>query len=102
MKTRFCGAVAWLIAEAALEGSAYAQATLDTVTVIGVKLEEELPQELSRTGVRVDTISSGELKNGGYPDVATALQSLAPGLYVSPKNGPFDYVDLSYQGSRTS
>uniref|UniRef100_UPI0013D8E04E TonB-dependent receptor plug domain-containing protein n=2 Tax=Pseudomonadota TaxID=1224 RepID=UPI0013D8E04E len=25
----------------------------------------------------------------------------APGLSITPKNGPFDYVDISLQGSRT-
>src|SRR6185312_1715280 len=35
-------------------------------------------------------------------DVAGAMQFLVPGLYISPKNGPFDYADISLQGSRTA
>jgi outer membrane cobalamin receptor len=35
-------------------------------------------------------------------DVAGALDALSPGLYISPQNGPFDYVQISLQGSRTT
>jgi len=34
-------------------------------------------------------------------DVGQSLQTLVPGLYIAQKNGPFDYVDVSLQGSRT-
>ncbi len=33
-------------------------------------------------------------------DVASALESV-PGLYIKPGAGPFSYVDVSLQGSRT-
>jgi len=75
--------------------------TLEEVTVTANRLEEELPQELAKSGTRVETISAAQIRDGGYADVASALQSLAPGLYLGPKNGPFDYVDASFQGSRT-
>jgi vitamin B12 transporter len=61
-----------------------------------------LPQQLSQYGVRVDSISSAKIQNGGYLDVAGALEALSPGLYISPRNGPFDYVQISLQGSRTT
>jgi vitamin B12 transporter len=64
-------------------------------------LEEDLPQQLSPYGTHLDTISATKIQNGGYIDVADALEALAPGLYVSSKNGPFDYVQISLQGSRT-
>jgi outer membrane cobalamin receptor len=74
--------------------------TPDSITVIG-RLEEELPQEIAKSGTRLTVISAEDIKNGGYIDVASALQALAPGLYVSAKSGPFDYIDISLQGSRT-
>ncbi|HEX3836049.1 MAG TPA: TonB-dependent receptor [Steroidobacteraceae bacterium] len=74
---------------------------LENVTVTAKKLEEELPDILQAQGVHVDTISSQQIVNGGYVDVSSALQYLAPGLFISPKNGPFDYVHVSLQGSRT-
>jgi outer membrane cobalamin receptor len=75
--------------------------SLDEVVVTAQGLEEDLPQQLSRYGVRVDTISAAKIQNGGYLDVAGALEALSPGLYISPRGGPFDYVQISLQGSRT-
>ena len=69
------------------------------VVVIG--LEEQLPQQLAEYGTHVDTISREAVRNGSYADVAQSLQALAPGLYVQPKNGPFDYAYMSLLGSRT-
>src|SRR5882762_9676767 len=76
--------------------------SLDEVVVTAKSLEEELPQQLAMYGTRVDTISAAKIQNGGYLDVAGALEALAPGLYISPRNGPFDYVQISLQGSRTT
>lgn len=81
---------------------ASAAATVDSVVVTGRSLEDTLPEALSRTGVKVDVITDPAIRAGGYIDVAQALQALAPGLYVQPKNGPFDYVDVSLLGSRTA
>ena len=75
--------------------------TLEAVTVTAKRLEETLPQQLAAYGTRVDTISAEEIKNGAFIDVAETLQALAPGLSISSKNGPFDYVDISLLGSRT-
>lgn len=91
----------------AVPAIAYAQSAatnrpLETVVISGTRIEETLPQELAKYGTRVETISSSAVQNGGYIDAAGALNALAPGLYVQAKNGPFDYVDISFQGSRTS
>jgi outer membrane cobalamin receptor len=77
------------------------QQPLEEVTVQANSLESELPQELAKSGTRVDVITRAQIKDINVLDAATALQTLAPGLYISPKNGPFDYVDASFQGSRT-
>jgi outer membrane cobalamin receptor len=71
------------------------------VRVTARTLEDTLPEQLAQTGVKVDVIPRQAILNGGYNDVATALQALAPGLFILPKNGPFDYVDVSLMGSRT-
>jgi outer membrane cobalamin receptor len=76
-------------------------ASLEEITVSSKRLEEEIPQELAKYGTRVDTITTTQITDGGYTDVAQALGALAPGLYLNAKNGPFDYVDASFQGSRT-
>src|SRR5580704_8763600 len=78
-----------------------ADTELEQVTVTANRLEEEMPQELAKYGTRVDVITSAQIKNGGYVDIAQALETLAPGVFIAPKNGPFDYVHASFQGSTT-
>ncbi len=90
---------AW--AQTANDQTAQGSDQLPLVTVTAKRLEEELPQILAAQGVRVDTLSAAAIAKGGYVDIAQALQSLAPGLYISPKNGPFDYDAISLQGSRS-
>jgi vitamin B12 transporter len=68
--------------------------------LITARLEEELPQELARVGVRVQEIPAATLENFGYNDIAQALQSQVPGLFLAPSSGAFDYVSASFQGSR--
>src|SRR5262245_57652640 len=75
---------------------------VESVGVVAPKLEEELPQIIERGGVRAQTISAAEIQNVGYYDVAQALQALVPGLFLTPKAGPFDYVTASLQGSRSN
>jgi len=69
--------------------------------VVTASLEEEIPQQLAQYGTHVDTVSAEQIKTGGYIDVAQALEDSVPGLYMVSKNGPFDYVNISLQGSRT-
>jgi vitamin B12 transporter len=69
--------------------------------VITGRIEEDLPRELAQLGTRVDTVTAADIKNGGFLDVGQSLQATVPGLYLVPKNGPFDYVDASFQGGRT-
>jgi outer membrane cobalamin receptor len=70
--------------------------------VVTASLESEIPQLLAETGTQVDTIQARAIKNGGYLDISQALAAEAPGLYVTAQHGPFDYVDVSLQGSRTA
>jgi outer membrane cobalamin receptor len=80
---------------------AQTESPLDEVVVTAKSLEDELPQQLSLYGAHLDTVTAAQIQNGGYIDVAGALEALAPALYVSSKNGPFDYAQISLQGSRT-
>src|SRR5262245_46813650 len=64
-------------------------------------LEQDLPQRLAELGTRVDIVTSIQIQNAGYLDIGQTLSTLVPGLYIAQKNGPFDYVDISLQGSRT-
>jgi vitamin B12 transporter len=86
---------------AALAETGAASDTLEAVTVTAKHLEETLPQQLAAYGTRVDTVTAEDIKNGAFIDVAETLQALSPGLSISSKNGPFDYVDISLLGSRT-
>src|SRR6187551_3765591 len=76
------------------------QGEVERVLVTG-RLEEMLPQQLSQFGTRVDIVTAAQIQDGGYLDITQSLQNLVPGLYIVNQNGPFDYVDVSFQGSRT-
>src|ERR1700689_3951437 len=69
--------------------------------VVTASLEEEIPQQLAAYGTHVDTVTAEQIQTGGFIDVAQALQALTPGIYIASANGPFDYVQVSLQGSRT-
>ena len=76
------------------------QGEVERVLVTG-RLEEMLPQQLSQFGTRVDIVTAVQIQDGGYLDITQSLQNLVPGLFIANQNGPFDYVDISFQGSRT-
>ncbi len=71
----------------------------DVVQIWG-QLEEGLASELAEYGSRVDAVTAEDIKNGGFTDSTQVLQMQVPGLYVAPKNGPFDYVNASLLGGR--
>ncbi|HTJ65270.1 MAG TPA: TonB-dependent receptor [Alphaproteobacteria bacterium] len=101
-RTALAASALLLVVPPALAQSNQASSSLEEITVTGKRLEESLPGLLSRQGVRVDTITAQQIAEHNVVDIAQTLRTLAPGLYVSPKNGPFDYIDASFQGSRTS
>ena len=92
-----------LAAPAALAqtGPAAPEADNDRVVIVGVTLEETLPQELEKYGADLETVSSEEIRNQVYVDAQQAMQMKVPGLFVAPRGGPFSYMDISLQGSRT-
>jgi outer membrane cobalamin receptor len=72
----------------------------EEILVLGRRLEETIPLDLQRFGQRVEVLTGAELDLGGFNDLSQSLQMQAPGLYIAPKNGPFDYMNCSLQGSR--
>lgn len=79
--------------------TSFSQDVEDEVIVIG-QLEETTPLKLAKYGNRIEVISAEEIRLGGFDDLTQVLQMRLPGLYLAPKNGAFDYVGCSLQGSR--
>lgn len=75
---------------------------IEEITIVGARVEESIPQDLSRYGNRVEVITGEQIARQGYVDASQALQMLVPGLHLRPKNGQFDYFDASLQGSRNA
>ncbi|MEJ8567885.1 TonB-dependent receptor plug domain-containing protein [Elongatibacter sediminis] len=73
---------------------------LEEVHVTARSIEDTIPLDLAEYGNRLEVLPYGEIELKGYTEVSQALQMLVPGLHVRPKNGAFDYVDVSLQGSR--
>ncbi len=77
----------------------------DEIVVVGRTIAETLPQELAKYGSDVEIITSEEIRNASQVDVPSTLQMSVPGVFVSPGGssggGPFSYLDISLQGSRT-
>jgi len=78
----------------------FASDTLEEVLVTARSIEDTLPLELARYGHDIEVLTAERIRAAGYVDVSSALQSETPGLFVAPRSGPFDYVDISLQGSR--
>ena len=81
-------------------GQDAADGVQEEIIVLGDRLEETIPLDLQQFGNRVEIITADELQLGGFNDLAQSLQMKVPGLYLAPKNGAFDYVGCSLQGSR--
>lgn len=75
--------------------------TVSEVVITRPSLEQTLPLELAQYGSDLEIVTGDTIKNAGYIDVSQALQMQTPGLYLAPRNGPFSYVDISLQGSRS-
>ncbi len=91
-----------LVAPAALAqaGPAETEAT-DRVIIVGQTIEETLPQELEKYGSELEVVDTETIRNQIYIDAQQALQMQVPGLFVGSRGGPFSYMDISLQGSRT-
>jgi len=74
---------------------------LSEVVVSARTLEDTLPEQLAGSGVKVEVVTADRIAQGAYTDVASALQNLAPSLWVFNEQGPFSYDEISLLGSRT-
>jgi vitamin B12 transporter len=101
MVRRLAPVASGLVLASAAPALAEAPADVDELVVTAARLEETLPQALAAYGADLETVSAATVRDNAYVDVSQALQMQVPGLFVSPRNGPFSYVDLSLQGSRT-
>lgn len=95
------GALLLMFAWCATAAAADTGERLEEVLVTARTIEDTLPLELATYGHDVAVVGAERIRTAGYVDVSTALQQEVPGLFVSPGSGPFDYVDVSLQGSRT-
>lgn len=93
----------WLLgaAVAALGTAAHAEDAEVEQVIVTARLEETLPQELAVYGADLSVIDGVTIRDQAYVDVSQALQMRTPGVFLSPRNGPFSYVDIAMQGSRT-
>lgn len=72
----------------------------------GVLVEAPSPETttsaaLAQFGSRVEIVTREQIERAGpSADVARVLQMYVPGLFVAPKNGPFDYTAVSLLGGR--
>jgi vitamin B12 transporter len=99
-KTILLGASALSTVAAACAAHAQTPVEVEQVQVTARTLEDTLPEQLARTGVKVEVIPGPAIRDGGYIDTASALQTLAPGVFVLPENGPFSTTDVSVLGGR--
>ncbi|MEW5683462.1 MAG: TonB-dependent receptor [Pseudomonadota bacterium] len=74
---------------------------VDEVVITAVRLEDSLPEELARYGSDLEVVTAETVRRNAYVDVSQVLQMQTPGLFLSPRNGPFSYADIALQGSRT-
>jgi vitamin B12 transporter len=87
------------LAPAAAGGQAVEQ-EIEEILVTAESIEETIPVELHQYGNRLHLLTAEEIELGGFDDLSQTLQMSIPGLYISPKNGAFDYMNCSLQGSR--
>ncbi|BCQ68383.1 TonB-dependent receptor [Pseudomonas sp. Eqa60] len=75
--------------------------TLDQQFVSAPSVESTTVAEMARYGSKVEIIDRQQIERAGpSSDITRVLQMYVPGLYVAPKNGPFDYGTYSLLGGR--
>ncbi|UCZ87716.1 TonB-dependent receptor [Pseudomonas sp. L5B5] len=74
---------------------------LDQQFVSAPSVESTTVAEMAKYGSKVDVIDRQQIERAGpSSDITRVLQMYVPGLYVAPKNGPFDYGTYSLLGGR--
>lgn len=74
---------------------------LEQQFVSAPSVESTTVAEMARYGSKVEIIDRQQIERAGpSSDITRVLQMYVPGLYVAPKNGPFDYGTYSLLGGR--
>lgn len=95
-------AILWVSPASAEDAAALDdEAGAEAIVVLGQRLEESQPEQIEKYGARLEVVDGAAIDQAGFVDTGQALQMLVPGLYVAPKSGAFDYVNVSLLGSRT-
>lgn len=98
-RRRACGALLWLVSPVLLADDT--ALTLDRQIVSAPSVESTTVAEMARYGSKVEIIDREQIERAGPDaDITRVLQMSVPGLYVAPKNGPFDYGTYSLLGGR--
>ncbi|WP_029978604.1 TonB-dependent siderophore receptor [Pseudomonas sp. PH1b] len=74
---------------------------LEQQFVSAPSVESTTVAEMAKFGSKVQIIERQQIERAGpSSDITRVLQMYVPGLYVAPKNGPFDYGTYSLLGGR--
>ncbi|WP_330211022.1 TonB-dependent receptor plug domain-containing protein [Pseudomonas sp. AM4(2022)] len=74
---------------------------LDPQVVSAPSVESGTVAAMAQYGSNVNVVSREQIERAGpSADVSRVMQMFIPGLYVAPKNGPFDYGTYSLLGGR--
>jgi len=95
-----CGALLGCLFSPALLAETTAL-TLDRQIVSAPSVESTTVADMARYGSKVEIVDREQIERAGpSSDLTRVLQMYVPGLYVAPKNGPFDYGTYSLLGGR--
>ncbi|PYY83030.1 TonB-dependent receptor [Pseudomonas sp. TKO26] len=74
---------------------------LQPQSIFAPSVESTTVAEMARYGSKLEIIDRQQIERAGpSSDITRVLQMYVPGLYVAPKNGPFDYGTYSLLGGR--
>ncbi|MDR0188291.1 TonB-dependent receptor [Pseudomonas yamanorum] len=74
---------------------------LKQLNVSAPSVESTTVAEMAQYGSKVEIVTREQIERAGpAADVSRVMQMFIPGLYVAPKNGPFDYGTYSLLGGR--
>ena len=74
---------------------------LNPQIVSAPSVESTTVASMAQYGSKVEVVSREQIERAGpAADVSRVMQMFIPGLYVAPKNGPFDYGTYSLLGGR--
>lgn len=74
---------------------------LKPLNVSAPSVESTTVADMARYGSKVEIVTREQIERAGpAADVSRVMQMFIPGLYVAPKNGPFDYGTYSLLGGR--